>query len=85
MPHVPAADTPQAIPALSSLALSANWITNFFVAILFLPLRDYLSEPEDPRDPLSGRVGEGRVFYVFTGVCAVLVLVVWRGLPSKDS
>nr|XP_019045765.1 vacuolar membrane protein [Kwoniella bestiolae CBS 10118]OCF24695.1 vacuolar membrane protein [Kwoniella bestiolae CBS 10118] len=73
-----------AIPAVSSLSLSINWITNFFIAILFLPLRDFLSTPVDPRDPQSDRRGEGRVFYVFTGILVVGGLLVWRGLrPGK--
>ncbi|WWC88785.1 uncharacterized protein L201_003698 [Kwoniella dendrophila CBS 6074] len=73
-----------AIPAVSSLSLSVNWITNFVIAILFLPLRDFLSTPIDPRDPLSSRKGEGRVFYVFTGVLAIGGMLVWRGLrPGK--
>ncbi|WWC62444.1 uncharacterized protein I303_105040 [Kwoniella dejecticola CBS 10117] len=73
-----------AIQAVSSLSLSINWITNFFIAILFLPLRDLLSTPVDPHDPLSDRKGEGRVFYVFTGVLVVGGLLVWRGLrPGK--
>jgi hypothetical protein len=75
---------PQAVPALSSLSLSCNWIANFFVALLFLPLRDALSSPVDPRDPLSARRGEGRVFYVFTLVCAGLGMLVWRGLPRRS-
>lgn len=75
---------PQAVPALSSLSLSCNWIANFFVALLFLPLRDALSSPVDPRDPLSARRGEGRVFYVFTLVCAGLGMLVWRGLPQRS-
>jgi SP family facilitated glucose transporter-like MFS transporter 3 len=70
---------PPGIPALSSLSLSLNWLAAFIVAITFLPLRDALSSPSDPRDPLSGRFGEGRVFYVFTGVGVVLGGLVWRG------
>ncbi len=72
----------QAIPALASLSLSLNWVANFFIAILFLPLRDALSSPIDPGDPISERTGEGRVFYLFTGVCAVLGLLVWKGLGT---
>ncbi|CAD6578358.1 MAG: hypothetical protein TREMPRED_002163 [Tremellales sp. Tagirdzhanova-0007] len=50
----------QAIPALASLSLSLNWVANFIIAILFLPLRDALSSPLDPSDPISERTGEGR-------------------------
>ncbi|WWC70652.1 uncharacterized protein I206_104603 [Kwoniella pini CBS 10737] len=72
----------QAIPAVSSLSLSINWITNFFIAILFLPLRDFLSTPIDKNDPLSDRKGEGRIFYVFTGILIFGSLLVWKGLRS---
>ncbi|WVR06252.1 hypothetical protein IAU60_003282 [Kwoniella sp. DSM 27419] len=71
-----------AVPAVSSLALSTNWITNFVIAILFLPLRDFLSTPADPRDPLSAREGEGRVFYAFTGVLIAGSMLVWKCLRS---
>ncbi|WVF69339.1 hypothetical protein IAT40_004115 [Kwoniella sp. CBS 6097] len=74
---------PPAVPAVSSLALSTNWITNFLIAILFLPIRDMLSTPIDPRDPVSDRKGEGRVFYVFTVVLLAGALLVWRGLRVK--
>ncbi|WVQ96838.1 hypothetical protein IAU59_003945 [Kwoniella sp. CBS 9459] len=74
---------PPSVPAVSSLALSINWITNFLIAILFLPIRDLLSTPIDPRDPVSDRKGEGRVFYVFTVVLAAGALLVWKGLKGK--
>jgi len=45
------------VGAMSTIGLSLNWLTNFGVALLFLPLRNYLSGG----DPLR----EGRVFYVF--------------------
>ncbi|KAL1412963.1 Bifunctional purine biosynthesis protein PurH [Vanrija albida] len=73
---------PHAVPALSSLALMASWISSFIVAIAFLPLRDWLSVPTDPRDPHSPRKAEGRVFYVFTAMLAISAIVVWRGLPK---
>jgi len=48
---------PHAVSALSSIALSLNWIVNFFVGLVFLPLRDLLS---------GGEIGkDGRVFYLF--------------------
>ncbi|KZS98938.1 general substrate transporter, partial [Sistotremastrum niveocremeum HHB9708] len=52
---------PHVVGAMSTIALSLNWIVNFFVGIIFLPLRD----------ALAGEVGDevghkgGRVFYVF--------------------
>lgn len=72
-----------AIAAVSSLALSGSWITNFVVAMGFIPLRDALSEPADPNDPGNGaRYGEGRVFYVFTFTLVLMVSVVLRGVHS---
>lgn len=73
---------PHAVPAVSSLALSGSWITNFVVAMGFIPLRDALSEPVNPHDPLSPRKGEGRVFYVFTFTLVLMVMVVLRGVHS---
>ncbi|BEI80742.1 hypothetical protein CcaverHIS002_0112710 [Cutaneotrichosporon cavernicola] len=72
-----------AIPAVSSLALSGSWITNFIVAMGFIPLRDALSEPADSNDPGNGaRLGEGRVFYVFTFMLVLMVSVVLRGVHT---
>jgi len=48
---------PRAVSALSTVALSLNWIVNFLVGLLFLPLRNLLSGGE--------RFHEGRVFYLF--------------------
>jgi len=73
-----------AIPALASLSLSLNWITNFFVASLFLPLRDALASPADPKDPTSAKTGEGRVFYLFTVVCLGTAILVARGLKLSQ-
>ena len=66
----------QGIPALASLSLSLSWISAFLIAILFLPLRDFLSTP----DSSGKRQGEGRVFYVFTGMCVLTGVLVWRGI-----
>ena len=71
----------QAIPALSALSLSTSWTLNFFIALLFLPLRDALSEP-DPAHPGGARINEGRVFYVFFCTCGVLAGIVYRWLPN---
>ncbi|WWD18368.1 hypothetical protein CI109_102818 [Kwoniella shandongensis] len=71
-----------AVPALSSLSLSTNWISNCFIAIFFLPIRNLLSTPVDRNDPDSDRRGEGRVFYLFTGVLILGGIVVSRGLKS---
>ncbi|KAJ7582501.1 general substrate transporter [Mycena floridula] len=57
-----------AVSALASLALSLNWIANFLVSLAFLPMRNYLSGG----DPMK----EGRVFFVFVGVLALVMGVV---------
>jgi len=57
---IPEVSPSHAVSALSSVALSANWIVNFLVGLIFLPLRDLLA---------GGDVGkQGRVFYVFAMV-----------------
>ncbi|KAJ9117789.1 hypothetical protein QFC20_000068 [Naganishia adeliensis] len=67
---------PDAVPAVSSLALSCSWISNFVVALAFLPVRDALSYVDG-----KGEVqGEGRVFYVFLVVHLVALGVIWRKL-----
>ncbi|KAJ3842779.1 general substrate transporter [Lentinula raphanica] len=66
-----------AVSALSTIALSLNWLSNFLVSLLFLPLRNALSggAPGDPHhDP--GKIG--RVFWVFAVILAVVMSVVWR-------
>jgi hypothetical protein len=73
---------PHAVPALSSLALSASWITTFLVGTFFLPLRDALAYPVDPRDPESPIEGQGRVFYVFVVMLGITALVTVRGVPK---
>lgn len=57
---IPEVSPPSAVSALSSMALSLNWIANFLVGLIFLPLRSFLSD-DDPTK-------QGRVFYVFAMV-----------------
>jgi sugar porter (SP) family MFS transporter len=66
---------PHAVSALSSVALSLNWIANFLVGLAFLPLRNKLSGG----DPTK----EGRVFYVFAGLLFLCSLVFFRGYHSR--
>lgn len=61
---------PHAVSALSSVALSLNWIANFIVGLVFLPLRDFLARG----DPSQ----QGRVFYVFAVVFLVFFLAFMR-------
>lgn len=69
------------VPALSSLALSASWITTFVIAQGFLPLRDALTY----YDPNGQQEGEGRVFYVFAVNLAVLCLLTIKGVPKSHT
>ncbi|KAF8275195.1 general substrate transporter [Lactarius quietus] len=66
---------PYAVSALSSVALSLNWIANFLVGLAFLPLRNKLSGG----DPTK----EGRVFYVFAGLLFLCSFVFFRGYRSR--
>ncbi|KAF7440921.1 hypothetical protein PC9H_001270 [Pleurotus ostreatus] len=52
-----------AVSALSSTGLSLNWIANFFVGLIFLPLRNFLSGASHDKD--------GRVFYLFAFILAL--------------
>ncbi|TFY76084.1 hypothetical protein EWM64_g7928 [Hericium alpestre] len=70
---IPEVSPSYAVSALSSIALSMNWIANFIVALVFLPLRNFLSHG----DPAA----EGQVFYVFAILLSLLSLglfYVWR-------
>jgi len=57
---IPEVGPSRAVPALSSVALSLNWISNFIIGLAFLPLRNALSNGDSTK--------EGKVFYVFTGL-----------------
>lgn len=69
--------------ALSSLAVSTNWVTSFLVALFFLPLRDLLSYPSDPQSPETGREGEGRVFYAFAAILLMGGVMIGKGLKAN--
>ncbi|EJD02102.1 general substrate transporter [Fomitiporia mediterranea MF3/22] len=69
-----------AVGALSSAALSLNWIANFTVGLIFLPLRNFLSQ-DDPEHQ------EGRVFYVFAATLVgfgAMLNVVYREKREAD-
>lgn len=67
----------QAVSALSTISLTLNWLANFSVSLLFLPLRNALAggPPGDSHhDP--GKVG--RVFWVFAAILTLVMGVVWK-------
>ncbi|PFH49091.1 hypothetical protein AMATHDRAFT_81473 [Amanita thiersii Skay4041] len=53
---IPEVSPAHAVSALSSVSLSLNWIVNFLVGLVFLPLRNLLAGDD--------KFKEGRVFYV---------------------
>ncbi|KAF7974057.1 hypothetical protein HWV62_13459 [Athelia sp. TMB] len=61
---------PHATSTLSTIGLSFNWIVNFLVALVFLPLRNFLAGGDATQ--------EGKVFYVFAAVLAVTAGVLLR-------
>ncbi|KAI0075467.1 general substrate transporter [Panus rudis PR-1116 ss-1] len=71
---IPEVSPPYAVSALSSVGLSLNWIANFLVGLVFLPLRNLLAHGDPSK--------EGRVFYVFAALlafCSFVLLRVYRG------
>jgi len=64
-----------AVSALSSVALSLNWIANFIVGLAFLPLRNKLSGGDATK--------EGRVFYVFAGVLFLFSSILFRSYRPR--
>ncbi|KDR81371.1 hypothetical protein GALMADRAFT_239236 [Galerina marginata CBS 339.88] len=67
---IPEVSPSHAVSALSSVALSINWIANFVVGLAFLPLRDLLAGGDMYK--------EGRVFYVFVFVFALATISLFR-------
>ncbi|KAI0057110.1 general substrate transporter [Artomyces pyxidatus] len=67
---IPEVSPAHAVSSLSSFGLSLNWIVNFFVGLVFLPLRNILSGGDSSR--------EGRVFYVFACLLFVSGAVLFR-------
>ncbi|KAH9831019.1 general substrate transporter [Rhodofomes roseus] len=67
---IPEVSPQHAVSALSSVALSLNWIANFLVGLVFLPLRNALSGGAEDK--------EGRVFYVFATLLAFCTFVLFR-------
>ncbi|KAH8102879.1 general substrate transporter [Cristinia sonorae] len=71
---IPEVSPLHAVSALSSVGLSLNWIINFAVGLVFLPLRNILSGGDPSK--------EGRVFYLFASLlafCSFVLLKVYRG------
>lgn len=67
---LPEVSPPHAVSSLSSIALSLNWIVNFCVGLMFLPLRNYISGGD--------MLKEGRVFYIFVVVLSVSTFFLFR-------
>ncbi|PVG02986.1 general substrate transporter [Serendipita vermifera] len=59
-----------AVSALSSIALSLNWLVNFVVGMAFLPLQAYLEG--------SKGEGSGNIFYIFTLLLTVSAVSFFR-------
>ncbi|EIW60651.1 general substrate transporter [Trametes versicolor FP-101664 SS1] len=66
---IPEVSPHQAVSALSSVGLSLNWIANFLVGLVFLPLRDFLSNGDVEK--------EGRVFYVFAALLSFFTFMLF--------
>jgi len=64
-----------AVSGLGSIALSVNWIINFFVGLGFLPLREWLIDEDGS--------GAGTVFYFFAGVMGVTGIIFLRVYNTK--
>ncbi|KAF5372910.1 hypothetical protein D9758_001765 [Tetrapyrgos nigripes] len=54
-----------AVSALSSIALTLNWLTNFGVSLLFLPLQQILSGGNPSHS--------GRIFWLFAAILALVM------------
>ncbi|KAI0721492.1 general substrate transporter [Cerioporus squamosus] len=67
---IPEVSPHQAVSALSSIGLSLNWIANFLVGLVFLPLRNLLSHGNADK--------EGRVFYVFAALLAFFTFMLFQ-------
>ncbi|KAI0747840.1 general substrate transporter [Daedaleopsis nitida] len=67
---IPEVSPHHAVSALSSVGLSLNWVANFLVGLVFLPLRNLLADG----DPLK----EGRVFYVFAALLAFFTFMLFQ-------
>ncbi|KAA1474808.1 general substrate transporter [Dentipellis sp. KUC8613] len=67
---IPEVSPSHAVSSLSLIALSLNWISNFFVGLIFLPLRNILSGGDPSK--------EGKIFYVFTALLFVSAIGLFR-------
>ncbi len=67
----------QAVSGLGSIALSVNWIINFYIGLRFLPLREWLTDEH-------GR-GAGTIFYFFAATTAVTTVIFLRVYGAKTA
>ncbi|PIL23734.1 MFS general substrate transporter [Ganoderma sinense ZZ0214-1] len=66
---IPEVSPHHAVSALSSIGLSLNWIANFLVGLVFLPLRNFLANGDESK--------EGRVFFVFAALLAFFTFMLF--------
>lgn len=66
---IPEVSPHHAVSALSSIGLSLNWIANFLVGLVFLPLRNFLAHGDESK--------EGRVFFVFAALLAFFTFMLF--------
>ncbi|KAM5531819.1 hypothetical protein V8D89_014518 [Ganoderma adspersum] len=66
---IPEVSPHHAVSALSSIGLSLNWIANFLVGLVFLPLRNFLANGDESK--------EGRVFFVFATLLAFFTFMLF--------
>ncbi|ORY24486.1 putative vacuolar membrane protein [Naematelia encephala] len=69
MPH-------EATTAAGAIGIGLNWTTNFVMGSTFLPLQQWLSG--------STESGEGNIFYVICGICALLFLTLKASYAAYD-
>jgi len=67
---IPEISPPHAVSSLASVALSLNWIINFCVGLIFLPMRNFLSGGD--------MLKEGRVFYIFAALLSFSALFLFK-------
>ncbi|WVQ82698.1 hypothetical protein IAT38_004830 [Cryptococcus sp. DSM 104549] len=65
-----------AATAAGSVGLALNWTINFCMGAAFLPLQEWMSGGKDS--------GEGNIFFLFAGACAVIVVAVALAFKARE-